>query len=326
MGNKKKILREKYENRPCMELSKHFADISSGAIQVPRTDILPDQEFLSQGDDLKEYCNVYKRNMAPFYKHYCASIPFVFEEQCRIGMALLRMARCLPDEQVITFYETDSQDGTSARTLAELASGKVITLTNGLHTVNKKNFEELCRHPFSYFYLGYFCDITPQLIRTLPNSNVFADGFDVIYENVTFQFYDKDRLEQIAHLKKVMKDDGILICLEKLHQIDASEYEKREQVKDERYKSLYFSTTELIWKRSKILSDMKEFQVDYETLISSLKQHFSYVYLLWNSSNFYEMAASNNLQKINDFLSFLPLPFIPKEFNFEGDLIAPRRV
>ncbi|MFM5946468.1 MAG: hypothetical protein ACKO9G_24440, partial [Dolichospermum sp.] len=104
--------------------------------------------------------------------------------------------------------------------------------------------------------------------------NVFTDGFDVVYENATFQFYDKDRFEQIAHLKEVMKDDGILICLEKLHQIDTVEYEKREQVKDEKYKSLYFSANEIMWKRTVVLAGMQELQVDYETLISALKQHF----------------------------------------------------
>lgn len=323
MENQKKTLREKYKDRPCMEKTEHFAQISSGLIQVPHTDILPDQKFLSQGDDVERYCNIYKRNMTPFYKHYCASIPFVFEEQCRVGVALLRMANCLSDGQHLTFYETESQYGTNVRTLAELASGKVLALTNGLH---KEKFEELFRDPFSYCCLGYFCDVTPQFIQSSPDLNVFTDGFDVVYENATFQFYDKDRFEQIAHLKEVMKDDGILICLEKLHQIDTVEYEKREQVKDEKYKSLYFSASEIMWKRTVVLAGMQELQVDYETLISALKQHFSYIYLLWNSTNFYEIAASNSLQKINDFLSLLPLPFIPKEFSFEGDLNVPKRV
>jgi hypothetical protein len=163
MENKKKTLREKYKDRACMEKTEHFAKISSGLIQVPHTDILPDQKFLSQGDDVERYCNIYKRNMTPFYKHYCASIPFVFEEQCRVGVALLRMANCLSDGQHLTFYETESQYGTNVRTLAELASGKVLALTNGLH---KEKFEELFRDPFSYCCLGYFCDVTPQFIQS----------------------------------------------------------------------------------------------------------------------------------------------------------------
>ncbi|MFK5970602.1 MAG: hypothetical protein QM487_10850 [Candidatus Marithrix sp.] len=325
MNYEENALREKYKDFPCMPLSEYFAGISSGEIQSPRREIFPNKMFISQGDDLVKYSNVYKRNMAAFWKHYCASIPFLFEEQCRVGLALLRMAQSLSEKKYLTFYETDSQDGTDARTLAELANGKIITLTNGLHDVTKKNFEKLCKHTFSHFYLGYFCDVTPELINSSPELYQFKDGCDIVYENATFQFYDKNRVEQIAHIRKIMKNDGIFICLEKLSQRDIQEYENRERVKDEKYKSFYFSEEEVKWKQSKILIDMK-FQVDYETLISALKGHFKFVYLLWNSTNFYEIAASNSRDNIQKFLSLLVSPHLPVEFNFEGDLSQPRKL
>ncbi|MEM6698840.1 MAG: hypothetical protein AAF599_10620 [Bacteroidota bacterium] len=308
-----------------MQLDPHFADISMGKIQIPCKSIRPNEQFAMQNATVKNYCEVYQKNMGTFWKHYCASIPFIFEEQCRVGVALLRMAQLLPDNQYLKFYETSSEDGTDARTLAEVANGRIITLTDGLHLANKNNFESLCHHSFSYFYLGHFCEVTPQSIHLSPQFSLFKEGFDVVYENATFQFYDKNRIEQIAHVRQLMKDEGILICLEKLAQHNSVEYEYRERMKDEEYKTLYFSSEELEWKRLNILSTMK-YQVDYETLVASLKKHFNFVYLLWNSTNFYEIAASNSLSNIQNFLSFLPNPFLPKEFCFEGDLSKPRKI
>ena len=66
------------------------------------------------------------------------------------------------------------------------------------------------------FDQAFLVDIAPEMLRSRPDLADFSEGFDVFYENVTFQFYDDDRIAQVTHLKSLMRSGGVLFCNEKL--------------------------------------------------------------------------------------------------------------
>ncbi len=176
----------------------------------------------------------------------------------------------------------------------------------------------LARHNYSKFHLGSFEDISLDYFTSQSDLRVFQNGFDFIYERAAFQFYGIDRVSQIGCVANLLKEGGLMIFLEKLSHENSEEYEKRELIKDRQYKSLYFSDEEIEWKRANMLKAMEnKGQVDFETLLDAIAKYFKFAYLVWNSTNFYEIVASNNEVVIEKFISLLKKPYIPEHFCFE---------
>ena len=175
---------------------RHFEDIAKGLTQVPIREIAISGEFLQHSEELREYGKLLCRNLGTFYKHLCASIPFLPEEHCRLGVALYRLAKHKKQNQnsYFSLYETSSADAANARTLAEYSGGLVRTLSDTPNPANVANFRSLCLHSFSDIHLGPFVDITPSYLSQLSDRPYFSEGFDVIYENTTFQMYGEKPL------------------------------------------------------------------------------------------------------------------------------------
>ncbi|MEU7650333.1 hypothetical protein [Streptomyces huasconensis] len=307
-------------------LFEHLNRIAGGVDQLPVARVTAAEEFLSGSDELARYHDIFQRNMGTFYEHFAASIPFILEEQCRIGVGVHRLARQLAQAggSYLTFRETSVGDGTNGRTMGEFSEGLVRTLSCSSSIHNKTSFDRLCSHEHSKFHQGSFVEVTPEYIASRPDLYCFRDGFDVIYENVTFQFYGPERADLIAYLAGQLKPDGVMIFMEKLRREDLDEYLTRERIKDELFKSRYFRAAEINAKRANMLGDMEQGQVDFATLVNAIKQHFDHVYLIWNSANFYEFAASNNAAGMTRFLAALDAVHVPADFQFERDL--PRAV
>ena len=307
-------------------LFNHFETIAAGFKQFPINAILGSPDFLSQDADLKSYHDLLQQNIGTFTKHFCASVPYALEERCRMGLAIFKFAQYLRENSndYFTYYETSSTDGTDARTMAEYSGGLIRTLTDSPNRANKRNFKQLSRHNYSQFHLGPFVDITPEFITSQPELHFFHNKFDLIHENATFQFYGSEREKQIAYLCRVLKKDGLMLFLEKLNQSDLMDYKQREYIKDKYYKSKYFSDAEIKWKYSNMLEEMEKGQVTLDELIEAIKVHFKYIYLTWNSTNFYKLAASNHESSIEKFVSFLVPQYVPQPFGFEE--VIPRRL
>jgi hypothetical protein len=303
-----------------MILANEFKNLATGTIQAPKIPVTGNLSFLSSNSDLLKYHNLLVKNMGPAFEHFCASIPFVIEELCRIGITLSNLTKeqsrnC---HEHFTFYEMAAFDGAYARTLAEHSNGLIRTLTNSPTSLNEYHFNRLSRHNFSKFHVGSFMDITFDYLASQPDLQIFQNGFDFIYERAAFQFYSSDRISQIGSVARLLKENGLMICLEKLSHLDSEEYKKRELVKDKLYKSIYFSDEEIEWKRLNMLKDMeKHGQVHFGTLVDALSRHFKFAYLVWNSTNFYEFVASNNEFVIEKFMALLTTPYIPPPFCFE---------
>ena len=199
-------------------LLKHFEDIAQGKTHKMKNVVRPLGVFLDFDTELKKYYKVYRRNLGTFNHHGIASIPYAMEECLRTGVAINRYSQWKYKEldEYLTFYGTSCADGTHARTIAEYADGKIYTLTDSPNIGNKKEFERLLNHKYSFFHLGSFADITPYYLKHKAPI-FFRKGFDVIWENTTFQMYGNNRDDQIAYIKRVLKDNGLIIFLEKMN-------------------------------------------------------------------------------------------------------------
>lgn len=312
-------------------LKDYLEDIGRLKREVPRKPVEVAQAFLAQNDsEMSRYSELYFKNMGNFYPHYHASVPFLAEEFSRIGLTMCRFAQWLSQNQqddVIKYYEPTGLDGTIARTIAEYTNGIVRTLTCNINLVNDEDFHRLLNHSFSQFHRGPHFDITPDYIASQPELELFIGGFDIIYSIVTYQFFHPYRDTQYFYLKGLLKENGLIVIKEKLLLDDEEEYERREQLKDTQFKTLYFTEEEIQQKRAIALVSPEGFragQVDFDTCVSALKRLFKFVYLIWNSTNFYQFAVSDSEEVISQFLNLLPPAYIPAPFCAETNL--PRRL
>jgi SAM-dependent methyltransferase len=147
---------------------------------------------------------------------------------------------------------------------------------------------------------------------------MFRDGFDIIWENTTFQMYGNYRDQQIAYVKRLLKKDGLMIFLEKMNHPCPNEYARRERIKDDLFKSRYFTAEEIARKRVDIIDIMERGQVTLDSFTKSAMEQFKHVHVLWNSLNFYHVVATDSADTLAAFISKLEAPFIPSEFDCEA--------
>ncbi|MET0404134.1 MAG: hypothetical protein ABW123_17105 [Cystobacter sp.] len=301
-----------------VRLADHFHALATGQTQVPRQPVTTRMRSLISDADVLAYHDLFAGKTGPLYSHFLASVPCILEELSHVGVALTRLSeeRAKGSARTFTFYEADAFDGSNGRTLASFARGRIKTFTNSPNKANEEHFHKFADPRLSKFYAGSFLHVDAALLSSRPEYAEFAQGFDYIYETAAFQFYEKDRDNQIGQLAKLLKDDGLLFLLEKLNHPDPEEYERRERAKDEKHKSLYFTREEIEWKKQQMLAQMHNGQVDFETLAASLSRHFKHVYLIWNGTNFHEFVASNDREVIERFIALLGQPYIPEDFCF----------
>ncbi|GAA2391118.1 hypothetical protein GCM10010420_13960 [Streptomyces glaucosporus] len=318
--------REYVASSSMIGLADRFDAIATGRDQVPRApvrstirDAVPDRLLLDYQDAMVE-------RSGPLFRHFLASVPGVLEELSRVGVALARLAgrRAQRDGRGLTFYEADAFDGSSGRTLAAFADGRVTTLTSSPNRANERWFRTWADPALSRYFPGSLFHLDRAALRAAPEYAPFRDGFDVVYETAAFQFYGKDRAAQIAHLTEVLRPGGLAFFLEKLNHPDPLEYERRERVKDEVHKARYFPPEEIQRKRREMLTRMVDGQVEFDDLVGALGDRFAHVHLLWNGTNFYEFVACDDAGTLAEFLELAGEPLIPDGFCFEDPVV--RRV
>jgi SAM-dependent methyltransferase len=308
-------IRRRLERGPRMtSLCAYFERIAAGEILRPSHRVIANDGFLARSEQHISYHETLQRACGTFLQHGCASIPFLMEEIVRVGIALHRYAHHrTPENSIFNYYESSSADGTVARTLAEYSAGKILTLTDSPNEANEREFKKLNRTPYAEFHRGCFADITPEFLDAkFPQ---FRDGFDLIWENTTFQMYGNRRDEQIAYIKRVLKSTGVMLFLEKMQHASAPEYRRREEIKDSLFKARYFDRPAIVAKKEAILEVMESGQCGLEEFLTAVNEHFRHVALIWNSSNFYHIAASNDEISFGCFLECLGDPFVPAEFS-----------
>ncbi|AMB87590.1 hypothetical protein AWM79_20765 [Pseudomonas agarici] len=306
-----------------LKLAKHFHSLATGTSQVPRQPL--DSHLRSEIHDpcVLDYHNRLIEGAGPLFSHFLASVPYILEELSRVGVALTRLAQINTREtgQTYSLFEVDAFDGSNGRALAGHSHGLIRSFTSSPNQVNQVAFDQHADPALSRFYPQSVFKVTPALLQT-PEYDRFSEGFDFIYEMAAFQFYTRDRNGQISHIKQFLKPSGLVFFLEKLNHPDAEEYLRRERIKDEEFKTRYFSEEEIRWKRQQMLKQMQNGQVTLEELVGALSTRFKCIHLLWSSSNFCELVASDDPEQIERFLDILGPVVQPANFCFEASHIG----
>lgn len=263
------------------------------------------------------FADTHRRLWGPFDFHYFASIPYRLEEECRLGPALLRAAlrTWAQTARPASIYTLGTGTGCLARTLALFGAGRIETLSCSPTAANRDAFMANRASDHAHFHHGPFFELDGERYASDPELRRFAGGFDILFEDTTFQMYDRDRIRQTEFIYPRLKPGGLLIQVQKLADPDAIAYQARERQKDELFKSRYFSPVLISDKKEEVLGTMTNMQVDKDTTVGALKSFFRYSVATWNSGNFYTIVSSNSRVAILDFLALLLKPAIPPAFS-----------
>lgn len=302
------------------ELSSFFAATAAGRAGKPIREPQVDRRLLKGDDLLDSFVSLHERRRGPFDQHYHSSIPYRLEEECRLGHAILQYSQGMSEQ--LHLYSLGTAEGTMARTISELADGRVESLSCSPNIENQRSFLAYGDPPHATFFVGPFHHLTPAKFHSCENLAKFASGFDVIFEDTTFQMYSPNRRDQIGFVSQHLTDDGLFVFVEKFRNVDIEEYKRRERQKDHGFKARFFNHADIMAKEAAVLTVMNQNEVTLDGMEAALMPYFSHAYITWNSGNFYSLVASNSLPNIERFISSLIAPAIPSEYVY-GPLPRP---
>lgn len=292
-----------------------FADLATGRKGRPDYPIALDPSLLGEDTAALRFSEVRDRHAGVFNQHFITSLPYVLEEQCRFGAAVLDYADWLQqtDQRPLDYYALGDAAGVMGRALAECGNGRIRSLTCSPNAENEQVFDKGRTSHDAHFFLGPFFDVCPQSLKQR-NMEKFSSGFDLIFEDTTFQMYGRCRRIPIALAMRNLRHDGIFVMLEKFSHPDPDEFLRREQQKDEDFKSRFYSTEKIEQKKKTIVHGMDQQLVTLDQYRSIASDLFEHAAIIWNTGNFYTIAASNSRERLAHFISRLIPPAIPKVF------------
>jgi hypothetical protein len=279
-----------------------------------------DMSLLDFDLDAAVFSDTHRRLWGKFDSHYFASIPYRLEEECRLGAAMLSFALRIwvRNASATTIYTLGTGTGCLARSLATLGGGRIETLCCSPTAANRVAFHANRASEHAHFFHGPFFELDDERYATDADLCAFRNGFDVLFEDTTFQMYDRDRRKQLEFVVPRIRSGGLLVQVQKLAQKDRDIYDERERQKDELFKSRYFSAGHISDKKDEVLTTMAGLQVDLETTISALKTFFRYSVVTWNSGNFYTIVSSNARASVLELISLMLKPAIPPGYSYEA--------
>ncbi|MBK5568956.1 class I SAM-dependent methyltransferase [Ensifer sp. SSB1] len=265
------------------------------------------------------FADTHRRLWGHFDSHYFASIPYRLEEEGRLGAAILSFGLRIWARSAAptTIYTLGTGTGCLARTLATLGNGRIEALCCSPTAANRISFAEKRGSEHAHFFHGPFFELTDEKYANDPDLFSFRDGFDVLFEDTTFQMYDRDRMKQLDFVVPRIRPGGVLVQVQKLAHEDRDVYDERESQKDGIFKARFFSTGDISKKKDEVLNTMSGLQVDLATTVSALRTFFRYSVLTWNSGNFYTIVSSNSRAAILELISLMVKPAIPPGYCYE---------
>lgn len=289
-----------YDGSSMQKLGSRFDKLATGAIQRPKRPVTSVFGAAEVGERRASYQTELSEGAGPLFLHFMASIPCIQEELARIGCAVAQWAlqRHSDTGSLLRYFEMDAFDGTQARTLANLAGSSIRTLTCSPNPANEAYFKRLARPEISRYAQCSLFDVSAPVTG-------FEGGFDLIYEMAALQFYGPERQQQLAHVASHLAPGGVAVFLEKMNQDDPADYQRRETAKDSLFKTRYFSVDEIEWKTRNFLLDMVHGQVTVQQFERAAAHLFAHTRVIWHSTNFYEIAASNDPTSLDDFCTRL---------------------
>lgn len=297
------------------QMAGFFAETAAGRGGVPVRKPTVDMRLLSDDNLLNCFIKLHSQRQGFFDQHYHSSIPYRLEEECRMAHTLLKYSQLQTRETLL--YSLGTAEATMARSLSELSGGRIRSLSCSPNEENYKCFTAFGEPSYASFFLGPFHRMTKAYLKSESRFKGFADGFDFIFEDTTFQMYSPNRLKQIEFVTQHLKRDGILLLLEKFRAADTAEYQRREYQKDFGFKTHYFGIDEIARKTKLVLNTMHDSEVTLAEMASAVYANFKYCIVTWNSGNFYGLAASNNEDNLSRYLALMDPPAIPFEYTYE---------
>lgn len=294
-----------------------FSDLVTGRKGRPDYPITLDETLLGHDMAALRFADIRARHAGVFNQHFVTSLPYVLEEQCRFGAAVLDYAEWLHEQErrPLDYYGLGDASGVMGRALAEAGAGKIRSLTCSPNIENEDVFYTGRTSAQANFFLGPFFEVTPQSLVERGMSHLSA-GFDIIFEDTSFQMYSRERRIPIALAARNLRSDGIFVMLEKFAQFEEQEFIRRERQKDDQFKVRFYSEEDINEKRLSILNRMDSQLVTLEEYENELSGLFSHAVAVWNSGNFYAVAASNTVERLTKFVSQLTRPAIPDAFRY----------
>jgi hypothetical protein len=312
---------EKWRNAPRVTSFAAFfertASGQGGAPDLAEPEL--DMGLLDFDLDAAVLSHTHRRLWGTFDSHYFASIPYRLEEECRLGAAMLSFAlrAWARNAWPTTIYTLGTGTGCLARTLARLGDGRIEALCCSPTAANRAAFYANRGSEHAHFFHGPFFELDHERYATDGDLLAFRNGFDLLFEDTTFQMYDRDRRKQLEFVVPRIRSGGLLVQVQKLAQQNHDIYEERELQKDELFKSRFFSASHISEKRDEVLTTMTNLQVDLETTVSALRTFFRYSVVTWNSGNFYTIVSSNSPASVLELVSLMLKPAIPPGYCYE---------
>ncbi|SDN96026.1 class I SAM-dependent methyltransferase [Ensifer sp. YR511] len=297
------------------ELNGFFTATAAGQSGMPIRRPVADMRVLPPGELLGRFVKLHAARQGFFDQHYLSSIPYRLEEECRMGHALLKYAQRRGGP--ISLYSLGTAEGTMARTLSELSQGQIQTLSCSPNAENYNCFMAYGEPLHAHFFLGPFHRLTKDHLSSDARLATFAQGFDFILEDTTFQMYSPKRARQIEFVAQHLKEGGIFLFLEKFRAADEHDYKCREYQKDFGFKARYFTADEIERKANQVLKTMSNNEATLDEMAQAVAMHFKHCVVTWNSGNFYGLAASNSEENLRLYLSQMAEPAIPYEYVYE---------
>lgn len=257
-------------------MANFFSDTAAGIKHMPQQVYHSDLRIFRNNQEVMDFYQLHNKLQGNFDKHFFSSIPYILEEECRLGSTIIKYLTDMEGTRYV--YTLGTAEATMARTIGILGKGKIKTFSCSPTKENEEVFYLNGASGHSKFMVAPYYEISNENIKDL-----FPDyqGFDIIIEDTTFQMYSNERNKQIAFIKKKLKSDGIIGFVEKFTMEDDIEYRLREDQKDLLFKRLYFTSAEIEDKRSEILEQMDTGEVTLSVFKGALRYYFKYAVIIW---------------------------------------------
>ena len=125
-------------------LADFFEKTALGELGEPNNTDLGDINLFKNDEKMSSFYLNHRKLQGQFDKHFYSSIPFILEEECRVGSALKDYLEKRDGTQYL--YVLGAAEGTMARTIGNLSNGKIKTLSCSPTKANQDNFLDMVSH------------------------------------------------------------------------------------------------------------------------------------------------------------------------------------
>lgn len=246
-----------------------------------------------------------------FQKHIMASIPAFVDARIRVLKGMVEASKILgKGGKEVNMLDITSSEGYFTKAYAQLAQDKGVNAKADALDAGvtfQRDFNEAPQVPGVNYLLQAWGDsfVDPDSGITIPSFKP-TKKYGVVFEGMGFQFFTPTRDKEIAEVKGMMEENGMLVTMQKFKN---SDYEKREVLKDE-FKAKFFTKEEMAQKAATVLkkSDevsvgMMDYQFDRQEYEKVLAKNFKYVAQFYSAGNFAGYLATDSLEIMNTALN-----------------------